>query len=74
MIPGDKNSPFVTSGLRLGTPALTSRGMKATEMKRIGQMIVERLQQPTSAAVKEKIAGEVKELCRHFPLYAQSGI
>ena len=71
MIPGDPEKPFVTSGLRLGTPALTTRGMGAGEMKIIARLIVRVLDAPDDAAVHEKVKGEVKELCAHFPLYAK---
>ena len=57
--------------LRLGTPALTTRGMGAGEMKIIARLIVRVLDAPDDAAVHEKVKGEVKELCAHFPLYAK---
>ncbi|MBS2022571.1 MAG: serine hydroxymethyltransferase [Deltaproteobacteria bacterium] len=69
MIPGDPEKPFVTSGLRLGTPALTTRGFGVAEMKKVGELIVRVLDAPEDVAVAEKVRGEVKELCQQFPLY-----
>jgi glycine hydroxymethyltransferase len=71
MIPGDPEKPFVTSGLRLGTPALTTRGMGPAEMKTVGQLILRVLEAPEDAAVATRVAGEVKDLCKQFPLYQQ---
>lgn len=69
-IPFDKHPPAVCSGVRLGTPALTTRGMKEAEMKQIGAWIVEALQNAQSSSRLEKIRGQVDELSRQFPLYA----
>jgi glycine hydroxymethyltransferase len=69
MIPGDPEKPFVTSGLRLGTPALTTRGMGPAEMKTVGRLILRVLDAPEDAAVATRVAGEVKDLCKQFPLY-----
>jgi glycine hydroxymethyltransferase len=69
-IPFDTKSPFVTSGLRLGTPATTTRGMKESEMKHIGQLISKVLNDLNNAELKLKVRGEVEELCRRFPVYA----
>jgi len=71
MIPGDPEKPFVTSGLRLGTPALTTRGMGPAEMRTVAKLIVRVLDAPEDAGVHERVRGEVRELCRHFPLYAK---
>src|SRR5712664_1410777 len=71
MIPGDPEKPFVTSGLRLGTPALTTRGMGPSEMRTVAKLIVRVLDAPEDAGVHERVRGEVRELCRHFPLYAK---
>ncbi len=70
MVPGDKRSPFVTSGIRLGTPAVTTRGFKEGETKRMAGLIAKALKNPADGAVLEKVRGEVFELCRAFPLYA----
>jgi glycine hydroxymethyltransferase len=67
-IPDDPQSPFVTSGIRLGTPALTTRGMGTGEMRRIAQLIDEALTQRDDATLA-RIAGEVHEMTRSFPLY-----
>ena len=69
MIPFDPEKPFTTSGIRLGTPALTSRGMKEDEMRRVGAMIDEVLTHLKDKAVEERVRGEVRELCGQFPLY-----
>jgi glycine hydroxymethyltransferase len=71
MIPGDPEKPFVTSGLRLGTPALTTRGMGVAEMKTVARLIVRVLDAPEDAAVHERVRGEVRELAQQFPLYAK---
>jgi glycine hydroxymethyltransferase len=68
-IPFDTNKPFVASGIRLGTPALTTRGMKEPEMAAIGRMIAEIIQDPESEAVKKKVSAEVAELTARFPMY-----
>ena len=71
MIPGDPEKPFVTSGLRLGTPALSTRGMGPAEMKTVAELILRVLDAPDDAAVATRVRGEVKELCQQFPLYAR---
>jgi glycine hydroxymethyltransferase len=68
-VPGETRSPFVTSGLRIGTPALTSRGMQPDDLRRIGAWIVEVLQDPTNEAVQARVRGEVHELCAQHPIY-----
>src|SRR5881227_3674576 len=69
MIPGDPEKPFVTSGLRLGTPALTTRGMGPSEMKLVAKLIVRVLDKPDDQAEIDRVRGEVHELAGHFPLY-----
>ncbi|MCK5032556.1 MAG: serine hydroxymethyltransferase [Calditrichia bacterium] len=69
MVPFDTKSPFVTSGIRLGTAALTSRNMKENEMKIIAGMIDRVLKNLDSPEIADKILGEIKELCGNFPLY-----
>ena len=66
-IPNDPQSPFVTSGLRIGTPAVTTRGFKEAEMKKIAHWI--RLVVSDFEANKEQISKEVQELCAKFPIY-----
>jgi glycine hydroxymethyltransferase len=70
-VPFDTRSPFVTSGIRIGTPAVTTRGMKEKEMELIGDFIVRALKHPADEQVLRTIAGEVGELCRQFPVYPQ---
>ena len=69
MVPFDTKSPFVTSGIRIGTPALTTRGMKETEMEAIARMIDTVLSNVGNETVYEAVTGEVLELCKKFPLY-----
>ncbi|TYB31937.1 MAG: serine hydroxymethyltransferase [Candidatus Mcinerneyibacterium aminivorans] len=68
-IPFDTKSPFVTSGLRLGTPALTTRGMKEEEMKKVAVLIDKALRSEEDESVLNEVKNEVKELCDEFPLY-----
>ncbi len=67
-IPFDTKSPLVTSGVRIGTPAVTTRGMREAEMKRIGELILEVLRCEGRQEVVESVAGRVSELCAGFPL------
>jgi glycine hydroxymethyltransferase len=68
-VPNENRSPFVTSGIRIGTPALTTRGMKESEMKKIADWITLTLKNADNTDVKLKIKGEVKDLCKNFPIY-----
>lgn len=70
-IPFDPTSPFVTSGIRIGTPALTSRGMKEEDMERVGEIIALTLNNPNDETAKAKAVSMVSELCQKYPLYAQ---
>ena len=70
-IPFDTKSPFITSGIRIGTPAVTTRGMKEPEMEIIAGHIHTVLSDIANQSVQEKIKGEVKELCRSFPIYRE---
>ena len=69
-IPYDTNPPLKPSGIRIGTPALTTRGMKQAEMKQIAAWIVEALDKRNDEAALDKIRNEVAELANQFPLYA----
>jgi glycine hydroxymethyltransferase len=70
-IPFDVNPPLKPSGIRIGSPALTTRGMKEAEMRQVGRWIAEALLQRNDAAVLAKVRKEVLELCEAFPLYAE---
>lgn len=69
-IPFDPTSPFITSGIRIGTPAATSRGMDEAAMRVIGQVIAMTLKQPQDEAVLSKARGMVSDLTAQFPLYS----
>jgi glycine hydroxymethyltransferase len=68
-IPFDQNKPFVASGLRIGTPAVTTRGMKEAEMREIGRLIAEIIHAPESEDVRNKVTQGVGDLTARFPLY-----
>ncbi len=70
-IPNDPEKPMVTSGIRIGTPAVTTRGMKEPEMVRIGEMIVDKLKDPENEDVHARTLKGVSELCKRFPLYQE---
>ncbi len=68
-VPKEKRSPFVTSGVRIGTPALTTRGMKELEMKTIAEWIAKVVRHSKDQNVLQKIKRDVRELCEQFPIY-----
>lgn len=68
-IPYDTRSPFVTSGVRIGTPALTTRGMKEEEMVEVAALILRALESRGEAEALKEVRGDVRELCKRFPLY-----
>ncbi|HYW72602.1 MAG TPA: serine hydroxymethyltransferase [Pyrinomonadaceae bacterium] len=70
-IPFDQNKPFVASGLRIGTPAVTTRGMKEAEMREIGRLISAVVREPQSEEVRNQVKRSVAELTAKFPLYAK---
>ena len=70
MVPFDKRSPFITSGIRVGTPALTTRGMGTGEMDHIVEMIDQVLKNADDEALLRSVRENVKSLCSQFPLYA----
>jgi glycine hydroxymethyltransferase len=70
-VPFDPEKPFVTSGVRIGTPAVTSRGMKEPEMDRIADFIDRAVQSRRKSEALEQIAEEVAQLCTQFPLYPE---
>ena len=69
MIPNDPQKPFVTSGIRIGTPALTTRGMREDEMRKIGRMIANVLGDVGDEARQKRVREEVREMAVQFPLY-----
>ncbi len=68
-IPFDPQKPFVASGVRIGTPAVTSRGMKEEQMEEIGELIVEVLKNIDDETVAAKVKTRIDALCREFPIY-----
>ena len=70
-VPGEQRSPFVTSGLRIGTAALTSRGMGVAEMTRIGGWMADVLDAPSDESMTASIHNQVSEMCEAFPLYSE---
>lgn len=70
-VPNDPESPFVTSGIRLGTPAATTRGFKEPEMKQIAQWISRIVKEPENEALLHNIKKEVSQLCDRFPVYTK---
>ncbi|MFN0017531.1 MAG: serine hydroxymethyltransferase [Pirellulaceae bacterium] len=70
MIPYDTRKPMDPSGIRVGTPALTTRGMGMAEMRRIGQWILDALKNPQDGAIHTRVRGEISSLCQQFPVPA----
>jgi glycine hydroxymethyltransferase len=68
-IPFDQKSPFVTSGVRIGSPAVTSRGMKEKEMEKIGDFVCTILKSGGEKNKIDEIAKKVQSLCEDFPIY-----
>ncbi|MDC0881581.1 serine hydroxymethyltransferase [Candidatus Marinimicrobia bacterium] len=71
MVPFDKRSPFVTSGIRVGTPAITTRNMGTQEMKKIAQLIDKVINNPDSDDNLKKVKLNVKDLCESYPIYKE---
>ena len=69
-VPFDKRGPKITSGLRLGTPALTTRGLKEAEMEQLADIIKKVLDNPHSEATLERARSEVLDICRAYPIYS----
>lgn len=68
-VPFDKKGPKITSGLRLGTPALTTRGLKENEIRQIAGLINDILSAPEIEAVLQRVQGVISEICENFPIY-----
>ncbi len=68
-IPNDPQSPFITSGIRLGSPAMTTRGFKVAEAEQVGQLISDVLDNPADTTNLERVRQQVAELTRRFPVY-----
>ncbi|MBK8453982.1 MAG: serine hydroxymethyltransferase [Thiofilum sp.] len=69
-VPNDPQSPFVTSGIRIGTPAITTRGFKESECEQLSHWIADVMDNMGDAAVIERVKGQVLEICQRFPVYA----
>ncbi|HET7363755.1 MAG TPA: serine hydroxymethyltransferase [Burkholderiales bacterium] len=69
-IPNDPQKPAITSGIRIGSPAITTRGFRRPEVEELGELIADVLDNPHENANLERVAGEVKALCARFPVYA----
>lgn len=70
-VPNDPEKPMVTSGIRIGTPAVTTRGMGVSEMEQIGALIAKTLKGKDDQSTKEETSKKVSELCKRFPLYKE---
>jgi glycine hydroxymethyltransferase len=68
-IPNDPQKPFVASGIRIGSPAMTTRGFREAEAERLGNLIADVLEAPHEEKVTKRVAAEVAELCRRHPVY-----
>jgi glycine hydroxymethyltransferase len=69
MVPFDDQSPFVTSGIRIGTPALTTRNMEEDQMREIGELIDKVLTNIGDESVYAQVRSRVYDICQQFPLY-----
>ena len=69
-IPNDPQKPAITSGIRIGSPAITTRGFRRAEAEELAELIADVLDNPHESASLERVAGEVKALCARFPVYA----
>ncbi|MFN0038970.1 MAG: serine hydroxymethyltransferase [Burkholderiales bacterium] len=72
-IPNDPEKPFVTSGVRIGSPAMTTRGFREAEADRLGQLIADALEAPHDEANLGRVRAAVTEMCRKFPVYEKQG-
>jgi len=69
-IPNDPEKPMVTSGIRIGSPAITTRGFKEKEAVELARLIADVLEQPASEATVNRVGDEIRALCARFPVYA----
>jgi len=72
-VPNDPSTPFKPSGIRIGTPAVTTRGMKENEMRKIGQWIASIIKDPDNRELQARIKDDVDQLCREFPIQPGAG-
>ncbi len=72
-VPGEQRSPMVTSGVRIGTPAMTTRSMGIAESVQVADWIADVLTSPTDEEMRTRISAEVQGLCRRFPIYPKLG-
>jgi glycine hydroxymethyltransferase len=72
-IPNDPEKPAITSGIRLGSPAMTTRGFGLAEARKVGELIADLLDAPGNRRMQGLVAAEVRKLCRRFPVYARRG-
>jgi len=70
-IPGDKQSPFITSGIRLGTPAITTRGFKEAEVEHLANLIADLIEHPQDSSILDRVKAEVAKICAKFPVYTK---
>jgi glycine hydroxymethyltransferase len=70
-VPNDPQKPMVTSGIRIGSPAMTTRGMREIEAEQLANLIADVIEAPDDERVAKRVAGEVKKLCERFPVYGQ---
>jgi glycine hydroxymethyltransferase len=70
-VPGETRSPFVTSGIRIGTPAVTTRGFGTAEMETVGHLVADVLETPDDEVTRERVAARVAELCEANPVYSE---
>jgi glycine hydroxymethyltransferase len=73
-IPNDPEKPFVTSGIRIGSPAMTTRGFGRAEAERLGHLIADVLEAPGDDVVIARVASDVREMCARFPVYGGSPV
>jgi glycine hydroxymethyltransferase len=70
-VPNDPQKPMVTSGIRIGSPAMTTRGLKELEAEQVANLIADVLDAPADEKVVKRVAGEVRKICAKFPVYGQ---